>query len=99
MAKVELHVFPPLSYWMSSQRGVLVLEQALGQGETLGDLLGRLSAADPGAWQDIYDAQGHQLRPLIVARLNATVLPNSTAHEAALCDGDRVALRLVYGGG
>jgi sulfur carrier protein ThiS len=100
LAKVELRVYPPLSYKMSARiAGALALEQAINQGETLGDLLGRLSAVDPGAWQDIYDAQTHQLRPVIVTKLNGTALSSSTATQAPLSDGDQITFHLVYGGG
>jgi hypothetical protein len=85
---------------MSSQRvGVLVLEQTINQGETLGDLLGRECEGNPSAWQDIYDAQAHQLRPFIVTHLNTTVLSNTAAAQAPLSDGDQITFHLVYGGG
>lgn len=100
LAKVELRVFPPLYYRMSPQRvGVLVLEQAINQGETLGHLLGRLQDGNADAWEEIYDAQAHRLRPVVVAHLNSTILPSSTAAQTSLSDGDQITFHLVYGGG
>ncbi len=100
LANVELHVYPPLSYRMSSQRvGILVLRQTIQEGEALGDLLDRLCAGDPEAWQDIYDAQARQVKPIIATRLNGRALPPSTAAGAPLADGDRTTFQLVYGGG
>ncbi len=40
MTKVELHVYPPLSYEMTSKRlGPHVIEEKVDHGETLGNLL------------------------------------------------------------
>ena len=100
MANVELYVYPPLSYRMSSQRvGILVLEQTIHQGETLGDLLRKLWDGNPDAWQDIYDAQARQIKPIIATLLNAKALSNPTAAQTPLADGDQITFHLVYGGG
>lgn len=100
MATVKLRVYPPLSYRMSSQKGgVVVLEQEINEGCTLGDLLDRLSASNPDAWQNIYDDAARQLRPVIVTVLNTASLSNATAAQAALSNGDQITLRLAYGGG
>ncbi len=100
MAEVELHVYPPLFYKMSSKRvGPLILEEKIDQGETLGDLLARLANGNHEAWQAIFDAQTHQMRPIIVTIFNGTALARSEAPQTRLSDGDRIALRVAYGGG
>ena len=76
-----------------------MLERTIHQGETLGDLLSRLWDGNPEAWQDIYDAETRQVKPVIATRLNGKALPNSTAARAPLADGDQVTFHLVYGGG
>jgi uncharacterized protein YecA (UPF0149 family) len=100
VAKVELHVYPPLSYKMSSQRvGALILEEKIEQGETLGDLLARLANDNHEAWQAIFDAQTHRIRPIIMTILNGTVLAFSEAPQTRLSDSDQIAFRVAYGGG
>ncbi len=100
MARVELRVHPPLYYEMSPQRvGPLVLEHAFDQGETLGDLLGRLSNGDHDGWRDIYDAGTRQLQPIVMVFLNTRAVSRQAAVQTPLSDGDRIAFHLVYGGG
>jgi len=100
VAKVELHVYPPLSYKMSSKRvGALILEEKIDQGETLGGLLARLADGNHEAWQDIFDAQTHQIRPVIMTIFNGKALAFSEAPQTRLSDSDRIAFRLAYGGG
>ncbi len=100
MAKVELHLYPPLSYKMSSKRvGALILEEKIVQGETLGNLLAKLANRNLEAWQAIFDAQAHQIRPIIMTILNGTALARSEAPQTRLSDGDRIAFRVAYGGG
>ena len=100
MAKVELHVYPPLSYKMSSKRvGALILEEKIDQGETLGSLLARLANDNHEAWQAIFDAQTHQIRPAIVTIFNGTALARSEAPQIRLSDGDKIDFRVAYGGG
>ena len=100
MAKVELHVYPPLSYKMSSKRvGALILEGKIDQGETLGSLLARLANDNHEAWQAIFDAQTHQIRPAIVTIFNGTALARSEAPQIRLSDGDKIDFRVAYGGG
>lgn len=100
MAGVELHVYPPLSRYMSSQGvGPFVLQREIGQGETLGDLLARLDKGDHQAWQDILDAQTGEIRPIVLTILNSTMLSRSVASQTPLSDGDRIAFRIIYSGG
>lgn len=100
MAKVELHVYPPLSYKMSSKRvGAVVLEEKIDQGETLGDLLARLANGNHEAWRAIFDAQTHRIRPAIMTIFNGTALAFSEAPQTRLSDSDRIDLRVGYGGG
>ena len=100
MAKVELHVYPPLSYKMSSKRvWPFILEEEIDQGETLGDLLARLANSNHKAWEQIFDAQNYRTQPIITTILNGTVLSFSEAPQAQLSDGDQIAFRVTYGGG
>jgi sulfur carrier protein ThiS len=100
VAKVELHVYPPLSYKMSSQRvGALILEEKIDQGETLLDLLARLTNGNHEAWQQIFDTPNHRIHPTIMTILNGTALAFSEAPQTRLSDGDRIDLRVGYGGG
>ena len=100
MAKVELHVYPPLSYKMSSKRvGPLILEEKIDQGETLGDLLARLANGNHEAWRAIFDAQTHRIQPIIMTIFNGKALALSEAPQTRLSDGDQIDLRIAYGGG
>ncbi len=100
MARVELRVYPPFSYRISSKQvGALVLEQEINQGETLGDLLARLENGDHRAWQGIFDAQTGQLQPAVMSILNNTLLSRSVASQTPLSDGDQIAFRIIYSGG
>ena len=100
MAKVELHVYPPLSYKMSSKRvGAYILEEKTDQGETLGDLLARLANGNHEAWRDIFDARTHRMRPVIMTILNGMLLAFSEAPQTRLSDGDQIAFRVAYAGG
>jgi molybdopterin converting factor small subunit len=100
VAKVELHVYPPLSYKMSSKRvGPLILEEKIDQGETLGDLLARLANGNQEAWRAIFDAQTQQIRPIIMTIFNGKALAFSEAPQTRLSDGDQIDLRIAYGGG
>jgi hypothetical protein len=100
MAKVDLHIYPPLYYKMSSKRvGPLILEEKIDQGETLGDLLARLANGNHEAWRAIFDAQTHEIRPIIITTLNGTALGFSEAPQTGLSDGDQIDLRVGYGGG
>ena len=100
LARVELCVYPPLSYKMSSKRtGALILEQEIGPGETLGDLLARLENGDHETWHDIFDAQTSQMQPPILTVLNGTLLSRSVAPQTPLSEGDQIDLRIAYAGG
>jgi len=100
VAKVELHVYPPLSYRMSSKRvGALILEEKIDQRETLGDLLARLANGNHEAWRAIFDAQTHQMRPAIMTIFNGTILARSEAPQTRLSDGDQIGFRVALAGG
>ena len=100
MAKVELHIHPPLSYKMPSKRvGPLILEEEIDRGETLGDLLARLENGNHKAWEQIFDAKTHRIRPAIMTIFNGTALAFSEAPQTRLSDSDRIVFRVAYGGG
>lgn len=100
MAKVDLHIYPPLSYKMSSKRvGALILEEKIDQGETLGDLLARLANGNHEAWQAIFDAQTHEIQPIIMTIFNGTALAHSEAPQTRLSDNDQIAFRVALAGG
>ena len=100
MASVELQVYPPLSYKLTSKRvGALTLREEIRQGGTLGDLLARLAASNPEAWGDIFDARTNQVRRVILIVVNRTAVSPSLASQASLSEGDQIALRLPYSGG
>ena len=83
----------------SEQVGAFILEQEIGQGETLGDLLARLQHGDRQAWQDILDAQTGEIRPIVITIVNGTLLSRSVASQTPLSDGDQIAFRIIYSGG
>jgi molybdopterin converting factor small subunit len=100
MARVELHIYPPLSYRISANRaGKLILEQEIGRGETLGDVLARLVKCDHEAWRDIFDVQTRQIKPAVIIILNGKHLSHSVAIQTPLADGDRISLNFVLAGG
>ena len=100
VARVELQVYPPLSFKMSSKKvGAFVLKQEIDQGETLGDLLARLESSDRDAWQQIFDDCTGEMQPVVITILNGTLLSRSVAPRTPLSDGDQVAIRVPYCGG
>ena len=100
MAKVELRVYPPLSYEMTSKRlGPHVIEEKVDHAETLGDLLTRVSSDNQSAWKKIFNTNLCQMQQGILAVLNGTVLTWEKAPETCLSDGDQVDFRITYLGG
>ena len=98
--KVELHVYPPLSYEISSKReGILVLKALINPGDTLSDLLVRLCNRDQKLWKRIFDIRNKRMRPAFGIVLNGNaVSPTSLAHTS-LSDGDQIKFVIIYGGG
>ena len=93
MANVELHVYPPLSYKMSSKKvGAHSLEVKINEGETLGDLLARLANANHEAWQQVFDTRTDSIRPFGMTIFNGTVLPFPEGGEWVFY-GDRLQSR------
>ncbi len=100
MASVELQIYPPLSYKLTSKRvGALILREEIRQGETLGELLVRLAQGNPEAWADLFDAQTSQVRRVILIVVNGTAVSPSLASQVSLSEGDQIAFRLPYSGG
>lgn len=100
MATVQLRLYPPLTArFTPRRRGVLSLVMDLRPGDTLGDVLDRLSAANPEAWPDIYDPVARTLKPIIIVLRNGQGLPAASAAGTPLAAGDVLTLRLAYGGG
>ncbi len=100
MAKIELHIYPPLSYEMTSKRiGALVLEIQVEQGDTLGDVLVRLDNENHEKWKRLIDVQNKKMRPPIRTILNGKALSPSVLAHTPLSDGDQVKFVIIYGGG
>ena len=98
-ASVELHIRPPLSYGVSKKAGGLVLQEEIAEGETLGDMLARLAARTPEAFQQIFDSASGQINSSILTIVNGTLLHRSAAMQRELLDGDRISWLLMYAGG
>ena len=100
MGTVELTLYPPLTRRLFPRRkGVQTLTLNLRQDDTLGNVLDRLAAANAEGWDGIYETRTRAVKPVIVVLHNGTGVPSATAAETPLADGDRITLRLVYGGG
>jgi molybdopterin converting factor small subunit len=98
-ASVELHVRPPLSYGISEKAGGLILREEIASGETLGELLARLEARSPEAFQQIFDSGTRRIRLSIVTVVNGILLRRTEAMQRVLLDGDRITWLLMYAGG
>jgi len=100
MAKVTMEIYPPLSYKIASKKvGALILEEEIGQRETLRDLLTRLASGNAEAWEVLFDAETRQIKPYVVTVFNGVALPVREAFETRLSDGDKITFLPVYGGG
>ena len=98
-AMVELYIRPPLSYGVSKKAGGLVMKEGIVEGETLGELLARLEARTPQAFQHIFDSGKGQIQSSVITVVNGTVLRRSKAIQSVLADGDRITWFLTYAGG
>lgn len=100
MPKIEFHIYPPLSYEMTSKRvGDLILEIQVEQGDTLGDLLVRLYNESHDAWKKLIDVQNKKMRHPIRTILNGKALSPSVLAHTPLSDGDQIKFVIIYGGG
>lgn len=100
MAIVELYIYPPLSYKMTSKKvGPHIINQKVNRDETLGNLLNRLANANRKAWQNIFDTQMNKIRPGILAVLKGKAFAGTKASQIRLLDGDKIDFRIIYGGG
>ncbi|MFX1236386.1 MAG: MoaD/ThiS family protein [Promethearchaeota archaeon] len=100
MPKIELHIYPPLSYEMTSKRvGDLIIEIQVEQGDTLGDLLVRLYTENQNAWKKLIDVQNKKMRNPIRTILNGKALSPSVLAHTPLSDGDQIKFVIIYGGG
>ena len=98
--KVELHVYPPLSYEISSKRvGVLVLEAGIDPDDTLIDLLVRLYKEGKKLWKRIFDAEKKKMRPGFGIVLNDKATSSNVLAHTSLSDGDQIKFVIIYGGG
>lgn len=99
IAKVELHIRPPLSYEVSKKAGGLIINPEVFEGETLGGLLARLAIQTPEIFQHVYDPDEGEIFPPIVTVVNGATMNRSEALEKELADGDQIAWFLMYAGG
>lgn len=100
MPKIELHVHPPLSYEMTSNRvGDLILEIQVERGDSLGDLLLRLYNEGHNAWKKLIDVQNKKMNHPIRTILNGKALSPSVLAQTPLSDGDQIKFVIIYGGG
>ena len=101
MAKVLVKISPPLSYKISSQRvGAFILEEEIGQGETLGSLLDRLSRRNNGGIGDaIYDVQTQQITRFATTVYNGKAMSLLEGPKTQLADGDTITFLPAYAGG
>lgn len=96
---MELWIYPPFSYRMTTQRaGAYVLQPEIDSGETLSDLLARLESRDEHAWRPIF-AQTGRMQTAVLTILNGKLLTRSEAPRTVLSDGDQITIRMAYSGG
>ena len=75
------------------------MRQEIAEDETLGELLARLEARTPAAFQQIFDSGKGQIHRSVVTVVNGTVLRRSEAMQRVLADGDWIVWFLTYAGG
>lgn len=100
MPEVEVHLHPPLSYKITSKKiGPLIITAEIKKGETLTNLLDRLSEENQEAWAGIYDSAIKKMRSPIRTILNGIDLSPSVLVNTKLAENDKIVFMLVYGGG
>ena len=100
MPTIEIHVHPPLSYDMTSERVEdLILEKQFDQGDTIGDLLVKLYNEGHKAWKKLIDVQKKRMHNPIRTILNGKALSPSVLAHTPLSDGDQLKFIIIYGGG
>jgi hypothetical protein len=97
---VEIHVYPPLSYKISSQKvGPFIFTAQIAPGGTQGDLLTKLTTDQHEGWHEIYDPASHRMRPAVTTLLNGKPLSSAAVFKSSLSDGDQIKFFIAFGGG
>lgn len=100
MAKVKLEVIPWLSAAIEEGRSQrLVLEEEIGEGETLGQLLDRLARRYPRFGQYVFDIQRQRLAGFASVVINGAILGQAPDLNEPLKDGDTLTFLPAYVGG
>ncbi len=100
MGKVQLRI-PP---WIASVLGEkddswFILEKEIGEGCTVGDLFGDLTAGNANFCKAVFNPDVGKVNEQLLVFLNDNLLEDSQVMEAKLSDGDSIMLLPVYSGG
>ncbi len=98
MVKIEL--YPPLSFRFTSKKvGTFVLDIEINRGETLSDLLLRLTRENREAWENLFNIKTGRMKGPVRTVVNGTALPSSALEETKLSDNDHIVFMIIIGGG
>ena len=97
---VELHIYPPLSYKLTTKKvGPLILRQKIQPGTTLVDLLDRLDNENHDSWRQLYNRDTKKMFPPIQTIVNKMAVSPSKLGQLILADGDQITFIFIIGGG
>ncbi len=100
MGKVRLEIRPWLSDALGSEKpGLLVLEEEIQAGATIGDLLRKLIAEHQAFDKVLFDPESRQLRNYICIVINGQLSQPQTGLDASLKDSDTITLLPFIDGG
>ncbi len=82
-----------------AREGPLVLEEAIGEGESLRSMLQRLAGRSPEFFDSIFDSETQTLSDEVALVINDRMDPLSKGLEIPLKDGDRILIFPFLAGG
>ncbi len=100
MAKIRLEIRPWLSETFGSKEsGVIVLEQEIQEGITMGDLLTKLAAEHQAFGGVLFDPKTQELSGYVSIVMNGQLSQTLKPLDTSLKDGDTIMLLPFIDGG
>ncbi len=100
MGKVRLEMIPPIARMLDANAsGWLLIEEEIGVGSTVGDLLASLALSYPEFRKAVFDPDTGEISEQVNIILNNLLLPLSEVTRTGINDGDNLMFLPVYSGG